>query len=182
MIENNENIEPFVDDDELNAVMDEIKTQGQQQTLANITDIDDDDRFMDEFLKIDHNGTVGGQRQHETPIIPIRPQAITQQQTVIQQTAPSAESTIIDLLKRSKKKTWTRTIPIEIPIAQTVTFIRENFPDDVSDDRLIQLVYETISKDSLRDEILRVLKAAYNGNNKNEKNADTDSKNETAAD
>ena len=137
MIENNENIEPFVDDDELSAVMDEIKTQGQQQTLANITDIDDDDRFMDEFLKIDHNGTVKGQPQQTTPIIPIRPQATAQQQTVAQHNTPSAESTIIDLLKRSRKKTWTRTIPIEIPVAQTVSFIRENFPNDVSDDRLI---------------------------------------------
>jgi hypothetical protein len=181
MIENNESIEPFVDDDELSAVMDEIKTQGQQQTLANITDIDDDDRFMDEFLKIDHNGTVKGQQQQTTPIIPIR-QSVTPQQTATQHNTPSAESTIIDLLKRSRKKTWTRTIPIEIPIAQTVSFIRENFPNDVSDDRLIQLVYETISKDSLRDEILRVLKAAYNGNNKNEKNADSNNNNETAAD
>lgn len=179
MIENNENIEPFVDDDELNAVMDEIKTQGQQQALTDMADIDDDDRFMDEFLKIDHNGTVKGQPQQTTPIIPIR-QPITQQQTVTQHSTPSAESMIIDLLKRSRKKTWTRTIPIEIPVAQTVSFIRENFPNDVSDDRLIQLVYETISKDSLRDEILRVLKAAYN-NNKNEKNADS-SNNETAAD
>lgn len=178
MIENNEGIEPFEEDMELSAVMQDISANNsQQQTLTDMADIDDDDRFMDEFLKIDHNGTVGGQRQHETPIIPIRPQTTAPQQ-VVQQTAPSAESTIIDLLKRSKKKTWTRTVSIEIPIAQTVTFIRENFPSDVSDDRLIQLVYETISKDSLRDEILRVLKAAYN--NKNEKNADNT--NETAAD
>lgn len=170
MIENNESIEPFVDDDELNTVMDDISVQEQQQTPINMADIDDDDRFMDEFLKIDHNGTMKGQAQQTTPIIPIRQQAVTQQQTTVQHSMPSAESTIIDLLKRSRKKTWTRTIPIEIPVAQTVSFIRENFPNDVSDDRLIQLVYETISKDSLRDEILRVLKAAYN--NKNEKNAD----------
>lgn len=170
MIENNESIEPFEEDMELSAVMQDISANNQQQALTDMADIDDDDRFMDEFLKIDHNGTVKGQQQQTTPIIPIRPQATTPQQ-VVQQAVPSAESTIVDLLKRSKKKTWTRTIPIEIPIAQTVTFIRENFPDDVSEDRLIQLVYETISKDSLRDEILRVLKAAYN--NKNEKNADT---------
>ena len=179
MIEHNENIEPFEEDTELSTIMQDISANNsRQQALIDMADIDDDDRFMDEFLKIDHNGTVSGQRQHETPIIPIRPQATTPQQ-VVQQAMPSAESTIVDLLKRSKKKTWTRTVSIEIPIAQTVTFIRENFPDDVSDDRLIGLVYETISKDGLRDEILRVLKLAYN--NKNEKNADS-SNNETAAD
>ena len=168
MIENNENIEPFEEDTELSAIMQDISADKQQQALTDMADVDDDDRFMDEFLKIDHNGTVKGQQQ-QTPIIPIRPQSVTQQQ-VIQQAVPSAESTIIDLLKRSKKKTWTRTVSIEIPIAQTVTFIRENFPNDVSDDRLIQLVYETISKDGLRDEIIRVLKAAYN-NNSNDRNA-----------
>ena len=172
MIENNEGIEPFEEDMEMSAIMQDISANNsQQQALTDMADIDDDDRFMDEFLKIDHNGTVSGQRQHETPIIPIRPQTTTPQQ-VVQQTTPSAESTIIDLLKRSKKKTWTRTVSIEIPIAQTVTFIRENFPDDVSEDRLIGLVYETISKEGLRDEVIRILKAAYN-NNKNEKNADT---------